>query len=81
MEMEKEDKRALLEIAKQEVLDHLDKARRQGLRRHRLFAQDPKVAQQQKKEVRINLPLGFLLRVLSVHFPHYKQTTSPLQTS
>lgn len=43
MEMEKEDKRALLEIAKEKVLDHLDKARRQGLRRHRLFAQDPKI--------------------------------------
>ena len=43
MEMEKEDKRALLEIAKEKVLDHLDKARRQGLRRHRVFAQDRKI--------------------------------------
>lgn len=40
--MERENKGSLLEISKERVLGHLDKARRQGLGRYRLFAQDPK---------------------------------------
>lgn len=41
--MEKEDNRVFLEIAKEKVFGHLDKAKRQGLRRHRVFAQDSKI--------------------------------------
>lgn len=41
--MEKDQQRALLETAKQKVLGHLNKAGRQGLKRHRVFAQDPEI--------------------------------------
>lgn len=41
--MEKEDNRVFfLGIATEKVLGHLDKAKRQGLRRHRVSAQDSK---------------------------------------
>lgn len=40
--MEKDHKRALLEIAEEKLWSHLDKARRQGLRRQS-FAQDPEI--------------------------------------
>lgn len=63
--MEKENKGSPLEISEEKVMGHIDKVRRQGLGRYRLFVQDPKfnfsLHSSRKKEFRINLSLKFLL--------------------